>query len=231
MLVNYGINAAIYASLLSNVDIIRIAGFASCRFPFLFGYHTLDIQLTGCFATWAPNLYTYYVDHMRPLYAKSPRLKRNFLNSVFACCTFNFGPTTCTFDHTDPCNLPFGWCAITALGNFDPTLGGHLVLWDLKLVIEFPPGSTILIPSAALRHSNAAIQEGETRYSFTQYTAGGLFRWVDQGYQTAYQYKAKLSKAQKRKETARGEERWEMGVGLFSMLNSLQQPPNFDLVQ
>jgi len=180
---------------------------------------------------WAPDLYQYYVDHLRPLYAKYPRLKRNFLNSVFACATFNFGPTTCTFDHTDPGNLPFGWCAITALGKFDPTLGGHLVLWDLKLVIEFPPGCTILIPSAALRHSNTAIQQGETRYSFTQYTAGGLFRWVDQGYQTAYSYSAKLNKAQKLDEKARGEGRWKMGVGLFSTLNSLQQPPNFDKVQ
>ena len=52
--------------------------------------------------------------------------------------------------HTDPGNLLFGWCAITTLGNFDPTLGGHLVLWDLKLVIEFPLGSTILIPSVTL---------------------------------------------------------------------------------
>lgn len=31
MLVQEAINAAIFASLLSNVDIIRIAGFASCR--------------------------------------------------------------------------------------------------------------------------------------------------------------------------------------------------------
>ena len=200
-------------------------------FFFLLALFHNSYQISGGFATWAPNLYTYYVDHMRPLYAKYPRLKRNFLNSVFACCTFNFGPTTCTFDHTDPGNLPFGWCAITALGNFDPTLGGHLVLWDLKIVIEFPPGSTILIPSAALRHSNAAIQQGKTCYLFTQYTAGGLFCWVDQGYQMAYSYANKLSKVQKVKEAARGEERWSMGVGLFSTLNSLQQPPNFDKVQ
>ena len=38
MLVNYGINALIYASLLSNIDIIRIAGFASCRFLFFIGF-------------------------------------------------------------------------------------------------------------------------------------------------------------------------------------------------
>ncbi|KIM90629.1 hypothetical protein PILCRDRAFT_1890 [Piloderma croceum F 1598] len=104
MLLQSAINAAIFASLLSNTDIIRIAGFAS-----------------ACFATWAPNLFTYYVDHLRPLYEKYPHLKRNFRNSIFACATFNFGPFACSYDHTDPGNLPFGWCAITALGPFDPT--------------------------------------------------------------------------------------------------------------
>lgn len=40
-------------------------------------------------------------------------------------------------------------CAITTLSDYDPKAGGHLVLWDLKLVIEFPPGSTILILSVS----------------------------------------------------------------------------------
>ncbi|KAJ7883792.1 hypothetical protein B0H13DRAFT_2537891, partial [Mycena leptocephala] len=39
---------------------------------------------------------------------------------------------------------------ITALRRFNPDLSGHLILWDLKLVIRFPPGSTILIPSAII---------------------------------------------------------------------------------
>ncbi|KAJ7624191.1 hypothetical protein B0H17DRAFT_1151319 [Mycena rosella] len=53
----------------------------------------------------------------------------------------------------------WGWCSITALGDFDPNKGGHLILWDLRLAIRFPPGSTILIPSALLHHSNVAIQQ------------------------------------------------------------------------
>ena len=115
------------------------------------------------------------MQHMWLLYAKYLHLRCNFLNSIFACCMFNFGPCTCSFDHTNPVNLLFGWYAITALGPFDPTHSGHLVLWDLKIVIEFLPGSTILIPLAMLRHSNVAIQPGEKQFSFTQYTAGGLF--------------------------------------------------------
>ncbi|KAJ7236141.1 hypothetical protein C8J57DRAFT_972166, partial [Mycena rebaudengoi] len=69
------------------------------------------------------------------------------------------------------------------LGNFDPDHGGHLILWDLKLIISFPPSSTILIPSAILQHSSVGVQPHERRYSFTQYSAGGLFGWIRNGFQ------------------------------------------------
>lgn len=152
-----------------------------------------------------------------------PGLIRNFRNSVFPCLTINLGPTTCTFDHMDPGNLPFGWCSVTALGPFNPTLGGHLVLWDLQLVIEFPPGSTILLPSATLRHSNVGICEGECRYSVTQFAAGGLFRWVDQGFQPSTVYYNGLSAEAKAGISDAGKRHWELGVGLFSKLEALQQ--------
>ncbi|KAJ3744569.1 hypothetical protein EV360DRAFT_57546, partial [Lentinula raphanica] len=75
--------------------------------------------------------------------------------------------------------LIYGWCTVTALGDFDYRLGGHMVLWGLKLVVELPPGWTMLLPSAYLCHSNTSLREGDTRYSITQYTAGGLFRVID----------------------------------------------------
>jgi len=103
------------------------------------------------------------------------KLVRPFLNSVFAAITVNFGPITICWGHRDGANLPFGWCAITALGNFDWTKGGHLILWDLELVIEFPPGVTIIIPSAIFKHGNTIISPCETRFSVAQYSAGGLF--------------------------------------------------------
>jgi len=196
-----------------------VISFDAYLYPFL---RSSDIQFTAAFATWSPHLYAYYVNRLGPLYKTYPRLKRNFLNSVFACATFNFGPNTCCFDHIDPANLPFGWCAITALGRFDPTLGGHLVLWDLKLVIEFPPGSTILIPSGAICHSNIAIRPDEVRYSFTQYTTGGLFRWVDHGYQTETSYKKGWNKARKQGEEEVNRQRWLQGVSMFSDLNELK---------
>jgi hypothetical protein len=123
---------------------------------------------------------------MDKLHEWNPSLKRNFAAkiSVFAAATFNFGPRTVTFPHIDFANLAWGWCAITALGNFDPNKGGHLILWDLKLIIRFPPGSTIFIPSALIRHSNTSIQAHEKRFSFTQYTSAIIFRFVENGFRS-----------------------------------------------
>ncbi|KAJ7715052.1 hypothetical protein B0H16DRAFT_1742268 [Mycena metata] len=128
----------------------------------------------GLFQTWNPAVHSLYVLTLDALTGDyNPSLRCNFSRriSAFAAATLNFGPTT-------------GWCAITALGFFNPDVGGHLVLWDLKLIIRFPAGSTILIPSAILRHSNIGIAAGERCYSFTQYTAAGLFRWVDNNFRT-----------------------------------------------
>lgn len=181
------------------------------------------MALLGAFQTWAPNLFKYYQDHMRPLFESKPALVRNFTNSVYPVATFNFGPDTCTVEHVDSANLPFGWCAISALGQFDHTKGGHLVLWDLSLVVEFPAGSTILVPSAAIRHSNVPIQENERRYSFTQYCAGALIRWVDQGLQPTSSHLASLKGKERVKFEKEDLKRWSKGIDLFSTLKSLRE--------
>ena len=98
--------------------------------------------------------------------------------------TFNLGPATVSIPHTDANNLPHGWCAVTAFGDFDPDKGGHLILWDLGLVIRFPPGHTVLLPSGCVRHSNVGIGPSERRYSMVLYSAGGLFRYKEYGMNT-----------------------------------------------
>ncbi|KAJ7862382.1 hypothetical protein B0H14DRAFT_3444758 [Mycena olivaceomarginata] len=153
-------NTQLTDELLASKYFLRIAHFASILF-----------------AAWAPMMFAYYTAQMALLALWKP-LRRNFPGSIFAACTFNFGPCAVCASHIDFMNLAWGWCAITALGDFDPDRGGHLILWDLRLVIRFTPGSTILIPSALIHHSNVPIQDHEYRASFVRYTAGGLFRWV-----------------------------------------------------
>lgn len=88
------------------------------------------------------------------------------------------GPSSTTTRHVDNLNSPLVMCGVTSLGPYDHKQGGHFVLYDLKLIIEFPSGWTALLPSATLCHGNTRIQEGERRYSITQYIPGSLFRWV-----------------------------------------------------
>ncbi|KAF4604595.1 hypothetical protein EYR40_003369 [Pleurotus pulmonarius] len=142
-------NEAAMSFLLGHPSIKRIAGLQSKML------HTL-----------APKLGGYYRGTLDSLIESNPTLRRNFPNSDFASMSVNFGPNSISIDHTDFANLATGLCAITALGRFKPDVGGHLILHDLKLIIEFPPGATILIPSALLRHSNVPIQKGESRIQF-----------------------------------------------------------------
>ncbi|KAG6905458.1 hypothetical protein DXG01_002553, partial [Tephrocybe rancida] len=137
----------------------------------------------------------------------------NELLTVFECLAIHA---------SDTANLPFGLCAVTALGNFDATKGGHLVLWDLGLVIEFPPSSTILIPSAVIEHSNIPIQEHETRYSFTQYSSGGLFQWAEYGMQNNKDFFKGMLNEELQKVKSDDAQRWKFGLSLFSTYKELR---------
>ena len=157
---------------------------------------------------------------MDQLLTSADHLRRNFISSIFASATVNFGPRTVCFPHADYNNLPFGLCAVTALGHFNHRLGGHLTLWPLRLVVEFPPASTVLIPSAIIEHSNTTVGPGEQRHSFTQYSAGGLFRWVEHGFQTNDRYYAGLSEEEICESDKRDKARWALGLELYPIISS-----------
>ncbi|KAK0475303.1 hypothetical protein EDD18DRAFT_1313288 [Armillaria luteobubalina] len=163
--------AQVLVTLINHIAFIHLAGFAS-----------------GVFAAQLLSLFQYYAMHLRALLLSNDNLILNFANSIFSASTFNFRPKTVTVKHMDSGNLLFGWCTIPVLSQFNSKKGIHLILWDLKLVIEFPPGSTVLIPSAVLQHLNMTVDCGETRYPFMQYMAGGLFHWVDDGFQLSEDY-------------------------------------------
>lgn len=138
------------------------------------------------FSDYAFNLHTFCKARLAELEQWDQQLQRPFKDTAFSTMTFNFGPDVCTVPHKDLKNLSFGWCSITSFGKFDAKKGGHLILWDLDIAIEFPPHSTIFIPSAILEHSNTAIQEDESRMSITQYNSAGIFRWIAYGFQPKY---------------------------------------------
>ncbi|KAJ7041672.1 hypothetical protein C8F04DRAFT_1252603 [Mycena alexandri] len=165
----------------------------------------LAVFADAAFALWAPHLYQYYC------------------TSVFFCVALNFGRNVWTFKHCDVLNLAFGWCAVHALRHYNATLGGHLVLWDLKLVIEFPHGALILLPSATITHLNIPVQEGEERVSFTQFSAGGIFRYVNNGCK-AVEGLEQADPGEYEQVMARMASRWREGLNLLGTVDELVTP-------
>ncbi|KAF7369749.1 hypothetical protein MVEN_00306700 [Mycena venus] len=185
---NNGIHAALLGRLLADKDITRMAIFASASF-----------------ALWAPKLHAYYDDYDRRLRERLPHLTRNWERSVFSQAAFNFGPNVWTFQHHDVLNVAFGMCTVHALGDFNPKKGGHLILWELKLVIEFPPWRPHPSP---LRHNHTL------EYS------GGLFHYVDNGFRTEKEL-AEQDPEQYARVCEQKDARWVMGLGLLSTVDEL----------
>ncbi|PPQ76637.1 hypothetical protein CVT26_012763 [Gymnopilus dilepis] len=213
-------NEEVFEEILENKAFQRISGFTS-----------------GAFAEWAPRLYEYenkclsdIIEHDETIRRENrhPRpeekeLRRNWPRTPWAATTFNFGPKTVCRRHLDFNNLAFGWCGITALGNYDPTKGGHLILWQLGLVIEFPPGTTILIPSAAIEHSNVRIRGNERRYSVTQYSSGGIFRYVHNGFKTVDSRMGELDSDELADHLDELSRQLEFGLSLYSDVAELEK--------
>ncbi|KAG1742871.1 hypothetical protein EDB19DRAFT_1894853 [Suillus lakei] len=170
-----------HGRLLGNSAIKRLAGFGSSALAF-----------------YAPKLYRHFSHNVKALVERHPHLCMNFTNSIFLATTFNFRPQVATFEHTDPHNVAYGLCDIHALGSFDPKAGGHLILFDLKVVVELPSGSTAHIL--------------ETQFSFTQYFAGSLIRW-----ELRVQDPCLMQKLDR--EVGK---RWEWGLSFFSKLTEVE---------
>lgn len=111
-----------------------------------------------------------------------PDCMRSSDSLPFASYTFNVGKHSICRAHKDGCNLSTGLCLVCPFGNFDHTKGGHLILHELKLVLEVPSGSVVLFPSALITHQNIPIRENESRRAITAFTPGTIFSWVENKY-------------------------------------------------
>ncbi|KAJ7729124.1 hypothetical protein B0H14DRAFT_3169253 [Mycena olivaceomarginata] len=196
-------NTVVTDELLADPDIQRIVGWTNPKYTFTSNICTADDRGPSViFLLWAPKLYSFYQKAREALESERSFLRWNFVKTISQIS-------------------PGGGAPSPALGWFDPDLGGHLILWDLRLVIRFPPGSTIFIPSALIRHSNVPIRPHEIRSSFTQYTAGGLFRWIRNGFMTNDEYERKASASDKAARAAEAKTRWEQGMDMFSKIDEL----------
>ncbi|KAH9904244.1 uncharacterized protein BXZ73DRAFT_111253 [Epithele typhae] len=173
--------------------------------------HRLSGNAGRVFQTFAPDLHGHYCSMLHDLHKSKPDLPHPWKASPFSAATLNVGRQTITYRHRDFQNLAYGWCSLYAFGKFDHKRGGHLILWDLGVIVEIPPGCLALLPSAVLEHSNTTIGKDETRHSFTEFTSGHLFRWVDNKCRTDVQME-KDGDARSRS----GSQNWRFGLELFS---------------
>ena len=107
-----------------------------------------------------------------------------FPRSIMPSAVFNLGNQVATKKHIDAQNCPFRWCTITALGEFDALKEGHIILWDLGMIIEFPAGMCVCLPLALVTHSNILTSDDEVWMSFTQYCSGEIFQYIENGFTT-----------------------------------------------
>ena len=156
-------------------------------------------------------MYGCFQENLDKLIQQDPTLRRNFPGTPFAAASINFGPQTVCYPHRDWNNVSWGECCILALGDYDDEKGGHLAFWDLGLIIRFPPGSIIFLPSALVRHLNTPVAPHEHQYSFSQYTSGGLFCWVGHGFKPVPKKLKESDEVQQK--------RWRDGLGMFSKLS------------
>ena len=128
-------------------------------------------------------MYRNYADKLHSLFEKISELDRHIRKSVFPTATFDFTNGRPCGVHDYHPNGAVGWCSLFAGGDFDPTVGGHLYLPQVQLLIEFPPGATVLLPSN-LVYGIVPVAPGQTRYTFSQYIPADLIRYVDNGFCT-----------------------------------------------
>ncbi len=211
---------------MDNWAIKRICGFASgsSSIPFRLypGEPTKACPIDG-FEAYGKRNFDYLKQTIEALRGRYEWMRRPYDKEVgvYACRSLNFGPQTATFPHYDVANLSHSWCSITALGNFNAQEGGHLVLWDLGIYADFPAGSTVLIPSSVMCHSNTPIKSHEHRESIVQYTAGGLFRWVENGFMSNKAWEAKATEEERTERKRQQSQRWEKGCRMFMKIEEL----------
>ncbi|KAJ6488306.1 hypothetical protein C8R47DRAFT_978854, partial [Mycena vitilis] len=117
-------------------------------------------------------------------------------SSVFSAATFEFGgPHRQTIAQGLPNRYhATSWAILTALGKYAHSRGGHIILWDLGLVVSFPPGTTILLPPSIIRYSFVKVRQGEHRYALLQWAGAGLFRWFANGRRSDLEFAVKATR-------------------------------------
>lgn len=144
----------------------------------------------------------------------NPEIERAFPGCCYPACHLNLH-NACTLTHLDFFNLVFSMCAVASAGPFDHTRGGHIIAWSLGLVIEFPSGSTVYLPSACVDHGNIPVAAHERRHSMAFFVPAGLARWYHNGFRSDKEFCELASPEQLTTWIAYKAKLWEVGMELL----------------
>jgi hypothetical protein len=195
----------------------------------LLPYKSLMFILGGL-DTWFPEVHDYYWHTMNSLSEFDPRLSLPSPYIPFPAFTINLGSQVVTEWHVDSMNLAHGLCMDVAFGDFNYREGGHVILYEPRLIVELPAGHPFIFGSGGIIHANIPIGEGETRMSVTGYAAGGHFRFVDQGFRTLTSSGEHLRYSLCKEEREKlGHQRWVDGWRRFWTLEQLTEAYNVEI--
>ncbi|KAJ3934381.1 MAG: hypothetical protein NXY57DRAFT_890251 [Lentinula lateritia] len=141
-------------------------------------------------------------------------LKRPFKRCCYAASQLNFTRAS-TDPHLDFMNAFFLCCGIWNGGRFNYKAGGQLIMWSLGIVVEFPPGAGILVPSASVTHANIPIGPEEWRHSITFFTAAGILRWYCNGFMNDNEFLTRASDSQKKSWAQYRTDLWKFGLDML----------------
>src|ERR1700683_4100784 len=96
------------------------------------------MQLSGQYTYYFPKQYRYYSPNLRQLFDYHDYLADNFNNSIFPTATCKMGHQTISLKHTNSDNYFADGCHIYSGDSYNHKCSGHIILFNLKLVIEFP---------------------------------------------------------------------------------------------
>ncbi|KIK58913.1 hypothetical protein GYMLUDRAFT_170450, partial [Collybiopsis luxurians FD-317 M1] len=138
----------------------------------------------------------------------------NFDDICFAACHLNLGHAG-TKTHNDLLNVFFAMCVIWCCGPFNHTQGGHIILWELGIVVEFPAGCGFIFPSAMISHGNIPISSNECCHSIAFFTAAGNLHYYCNGFTTDKVFKERVSKWQLQTVQSYRKELWNIGMDML----------------
>ncbi|KAK7053549.1 hypothetical protein R3P38DRAFT_2500714, partial [Favolaschia claudopus] len=165
----------------------------------------------------APNAFDYLSTHMQRL-MQDQGVSPAFPGSVFTTAEITScdAPNFCRFNEDAAFDT---FEAITFLGRYDHTCGGHIIFPDINMLFEVPVGSTYLIPSGARSFNFTAIRKKEYRYMFRQFVSAGVLRWVEKGGRTDAEFDVNASVEERAAWMKMRSERGKSSLKMFSRLS------------